>query len=317
MRIVIPTDRPETLEPCVATIGCFDGVHRGHRYLINQVCEVAAQKHLYSAIITFPVHPRQVMQTDYQPQLLSCLHQKTDLMGQLDADYCFMLPFTRELSHLSAREFMQLLREHYHIRVLVIGYDHRFGHNRSEGFEDYCRYGLDLGMEVILANAFVENGVSISSSHIRNLLKQGAVQEANRCLGYEYYLDGTVTDGYKVGRKLGFPTANLLPACPEKLIPAEGVYAVYTYIQGIRYAGMLNIGHRPTLNNGTDLSIEVNILDFSENIYRKQMRIEFIAFIRPEQRFESLERLMAQLETDREHVRRLLTGTPSWNGTVG
>ena len=152
----------------------------------------------------------------------------------------------------------------------------------------------------------VEDGVSISSSHIRSLLKQGAVHEANRCLGYEYYLDGTVTDGYKVGRKLGFPTANLLPACPEKLIPAEGVYAVYTYVQGIRYGGMLNIGHRPTLNNGTDLSIEVNILDFSENIYRKQMRIEFIAFIRSEQRFDSLEQLTVQLKADREQVRKLL-----------
>ena len=247
MRIITDTDRTEALEPCVATIGCFDGVHRGHRYLINQVCEVAAEKGLHAAIVTFPVHPRQVMQTDYQPQLLSCLHQKTDLISQLDADYCFMLPFTRELSQLSAREFMQLLQKHYHIQVLVIGYDHRFGHNRTEGFEDYCRYGQELGMEVIRAKALVEDGVSISSSHIRNLLRQGAVHEANRCLGYEYYLDGTVTDGYKVGRKLGFPTANLLPACPEKLIPAEGVYAVYTYVQGIRYGGMLNIGHRSAM----------------------------------------------------------------------
>ena len=117
MRIITDTDRTEALEPCVATIGCFDGVHRGHRYLINQVCEVAAEKGLHAAIVTFPVHPRQVMQTDYQPQLLSCLHQKTDLISQLDADYCFMLPFTRELSQLSAREFMQVLQKHYHIQA--------------------------------------------------------------------------------------------------------------------------------------------------------------------------------------------------------
>ena len=128
MRIITDTDRTEALEPCVA-------------------------------IVTFPVHPRQVMQADYQPQLLSCLHQKTDLISQLDADYCFMLPFTRELSHLSAREFMQLLQEHYHIQVLVIGYDHRFGHNRTEGFEDYCRYGQELGMEVIRAKALCSNRV--------------------------------------------------------------------------------------------------------------------------------------------------------------
>lgn len=307
MKIIHSTDPIiRTLGPCAATIGCFDGVHRGHRYLINQVCEAAAQKGLHAAIITFTVHPRQVMQADYQPQLLSCLSQKDDLISRLDADYCFMMPFTRELSRLSAREFMQLLHEQYHIEALIIGYDHRFGHNRSEGFEDYCRYGKELGMEIIRARALVENGISISSSLIRDLLKTGGVEKANHYLGYEYYLDGTVTDGYKVGRKLGFPTANLSPSCPDKLIPAEGVYAVYTYIQGIRYAGMLNIGHRPTVNNGNDLSIEVNILDFSENIYRKQMRIEFIAYIRSEQRFDSLEKLTAQLKADREQVRRLL-----------
>lgn len=304
---IITDDIQIAIPPCAATIGCFDGVHRGHRYLIGQVCQEAAQRGLSSVLITFPVHPRQVMQSDYRPQLLSCLQQKTDLLQQQPADYCIMLPFTRELSMLSAYEFMRLLRDRYQVKVLVIGYDHRFGHNRSEGFEDYCRYGRELGMEIVHARALVEDELSISSSTIRNLLKQGDVERANHFLGYRYYLDGVVVDGYKVGRTLGFPTANLQPSCPDKLIPAEGVYAVYAYVKGRRYAGMLNIGHRPTVNNGDDLSIEAHILDFSDNIYNRYLRIEFMHFIRPEQKFGNLEALRAQLRNDRETVARLLS----------
>lgn len=303
---IITDDIQIAIPPCAATIGCFDGVHRGHRYLIGQVCQEAAQRGLSSVLITFPVHPRQVMQSDYRPQLLSCLQQKTDLLQQQPADYCIMLPFTRELSMLSAYEFMRLLRDRYQVKVLVIGYDHRFGHNRSEGFEDYCRYGRELGMEIVHARALVEDELSISSSTIRNLLKQGEVERANHFLGYRYYLDGVVVDGYKVGRTLGFPTANLQPSCPDKLIPAEGVYAVYAYVKGRRYAGMLNIGHRPTVDNGNDLSIEAHILDFSDNIYNRYLRIEFMHFIRPEQKFGNLEALRAQLRNDRETVARLL-----------
>lgn len=303
---IITDDIQIAIPPCAATIGCFDGVHRGHRYLIGQVCQEAAQRGLSSVLITFPVHPRQVMQSDYRPQLLSCLQQKTDLLQQQPADYCIMLPFTRELSMLSAYEFMRLLRDRYQVKVLVIGYDHRFGHNRSEGFEDYCRYGRELGMEIVHARALVEDELSISSSTIRNLLKLGEVERANHFLGYRYYLDGVVVDGYKVGRTLGFPTANLQPSCPDKLIPAEGVYAVYAYVKGRRYAGMLNIGHRPTVDNGNDLSIEAHILDFSDNIYNRYLRIEFMHFIRPEQKFGNLEALRAQLRNDRETVARLL-----------
>ena len=303
---IITDEIKQTLLPCVATIGCFDGLHRGHRFLIKQVCKEARQRNFHSALITFPVHPRQVMQSSYRPQWLTCLPQKTALIQQTEADYCIMLPFTKGLSLLSAREFMQLLRERFNVRVLVIGYDHRFGHNRCEGFDDYCQYGKELGIEVIRAQALIEDGVSISSSVIRKVLKDGDIQHANHYLGYHYYLDGTVVDGYKVGRKLGFPTANLLPSCPDKLIPKEGVYAVYAYIDEVRYAGMLNIGHRPTVDNGSNLSIEVHILNFSGDIYNHHMRIEFIEFIRQEQKFDSLEKLIAQLNTDRETVSRLL-----------
>lgn len=303
---IITDDIQISLPPCVATIGCFDGVHRGHRYLVRQLCQVGEERRMPTALITFPVHPRQVMQADYQPQLLSCLPQKEALLQTLDADYCIMLPFTRQLSQLSAREFMALLRNRFNVRALVIGYDHRFGHNRSESFHDYCRYGEELGMEVRQVRALVEEGVSISSSVIRDLLKRGQVEDANHYLSYHYYLDGVVVDGYKVGRKLGFPTANLRPSCADKLVPAEGVYAVAVYIGGKRYVGMLNIGHRPTVDNGAERSIEVNIFDFSEDIYYKQMRVEFLHYIRGEKKFDSLDALISQLRRDKETIIHLL-----------
>lgn len=302
----ITDDIKTALPPCVATIGCFDGVHRGHRYLIRQVIKIGKEKGLHTSLITFPVHPRQVMQSDYQPQLLSCLPQKEALIQTLNVDYCIMMSFTRELSQLSAYEFMKLLYDRFSVRALVIGYDHRFGHNRMETFKDYCRYGAELGIEVTQARALVEDGVSVSSSVIRNLLNSGEIAEANHYLSYRYFLDGTVIDGYKMGRKMGFPTANLLPSCPNKLIPAEGVYAVYVYINEARYMGMLNIGYRPTVHNGDNRSIEVYIIDFSEDIYHKQIRIEFMERIRGEQKFESIDSLVSQLNQDKDTVIRTL-----------
>lgn len=302
----ITDDIKTALPPCVATIGCFDGVHRGHRYLIRQVTQIGQEKGLHTTLITFPVHPRQVMQSDYQPQFLSCLPQKEALIQTLQVDYCLMMAFTRELSELSAYEFMKLLHERFNVCVLVIGYDHRFGHNRTETFKDYCRYGAELGIEVTQARALVEDGVSVSSSVIRNLLNNGEIAEANHYLSYRYFLDGTVIDGYKMGRKLGFPTANLQPSCPNKLIPAEGVYAVYVYIDEIRYMGMLNIGYRPTVHNGENRSIEVYIIDFSGDIYHKQIRIEFMERIRREQKFESINALISQLNQDKDTVIRIL-----------
>ena len=290
----------------VASIGFFDGVHRGHRFLIDQVKEVASKAGACSSLVTFPVHPRQVIQTGYRPQLLSSPEKKLELLATTETDYCFLLPFTYELSLLSAQEFMQLLRDNFNIRTLVIGYDHRFGHNRSDSFEDYCRYGEDLGMNIERARAYTDGEAKISSSTIRQLLKEGRVGQAAVFLGYNYYLDGTVVDGYKVGRKIGFPTANLKVDCPDKLIPAEGVYAVYVYVKGEKRAGMLNIGHRPTVNNGTNLSIEVNILNFSDDIYRRDIRIEFIKYLRPEKKYDTIDALIAQMHKDREQAADIL-----------
>lgn len=292
--------------PSAATIGFFDGVHLGHCFLIEQVKEAASQAGLCSSIITFPVHPRQVIQSDYQPQLLSSPEEKIELLSTTGIDQCILLPFTKELSQLTAREFMQLLRDKYQVRMLVIGYDHRFGHNRTESFEDYCHYGKELGISVLRANAYTQAEDKVSSSAVRRALLNGEIEIASQYLGHPYRMEGIVVDGYKVGRKIGFPTANLQLVYTHKLIPAEGVYAVYAQIENKRWKGMLNIGHRPTLNNGSDLSIEVHILNFNEDIYRKNIRIEFVHFLRPEMKFHSVDELIMQMQKDKEDTIRLL-----------
>ncbi|NDV57659.1 bifunctional riboflavin kinase/FAD synthetase [Bacteroides sp. 519] len=285
------------IKPCVASIGFFDGVHRGHRYLIEQVKQEAAKKGVASALITFPVHPRLVMDQSYKPELLTSHKEKLNLLSQTGLDYCIVLDFTPEMSRLSAKAFMETILKQYNVCGLVIGHDHRFGHNRSEGFDDYCRFGKELGIDVIRARAYVIDDTTISSSVIRRLLQQGEVSQANSYLGYNYFLEGIVTGGHQVGRTLGFPTANL-KIDSYKLIPADGVYAVRVSVAGKEYTGMLNIGRRPTIDNGTDRTIEVHILHFHSDIYDFPVKLSFVEFIRPEMKFSGKEELRAQLQKD-------------------
>ena len=303
---IIRDTHPQALTPSVSTIGFFDGVHLGHRHLINQVKMAASLNGWCSSIITFPVHPRQVIQSDYRPSLLSSPEEKIELLASTGIDNCILLPFTRELSQLTAWEFMQLLYDQYKVRMLVIGYDHRFGHNRAETFEDYCRYGRELGIHIMQATAYTQEQDKVSSSVIRRALLSGEVSTATKYLGYPYFMQGTIVSGYQVGRKIGFPTANLQVDFPNKLIPAIGVYAVRVSVNGQSYRGMLNIGHRPTLNNGTDLSIEVHILDFEGDIYHQPMRIEFVDFLRPEAKFNSVDELTVQIQKDKEAAIQVL-----------
>lgn len=297
---IVEDTHPHAFTPSVATIGFFDGVHLGHRHLIGQVKIAASQCGWCSSIITFPIHPRQVIQSDYQPQLLSSPEEKIELLSSTGVDNCILLPFTPELSQFTAKEFMQLLYDTYKVRMLVIGYDHRFGYNRAESFEDYCRYGQELGIHIMQATAYTQEQDKVSSSAIRRALLTGDIETSKKYLGYDYFLEGTVVNGYKVGRKIGFPTANLQVDFPHKLIPSVGVYAVYVYVEGKQWKGMLNIGHRPTLNNGSNLSIEVHILDFQGDIYNQKIRIEFIHFIRPELKFSSVDELVTQMQKDKD-----------------
>ena len=299
--------------PSVATIGFFDGVHRGHRFLIDQVRREAAARGLESAAVTFPVHPRQVLQSDYRPKLLTTPQEKLALLAETGIDTCILLDFTPHLASLSAREFMEVLKNRYRIRALLIGYDHRFGHNRSEDFGDYVRYGRELGIDIRPAEAFrlpdAPGGEPVSSSLIRRLLLAGDVAQAATCLGYPYFLNGTVVSGRRIGHQLGYPTANLRPDHPDKLIPANGVYAVRVETEGRTYGGMLNIGRRPTLDNGDDRSIEVHIFNFDRDIYHEPLRLSFIRRIREERKFDSVDQLTEQLHRDATAIRALLHAT--------
>lgn len=304
--ILLTSPVSSAFPPLTATIGFFDGVHRGHRFLIDQVKETAVREGRCAALVTFPTHPRQVLQSTYRPQLLTTSDEKLALLETTGVDYGILLPFTRELSKLSARDFMQLLYDRYHIRTLVIGYDHRFGHNREEGFADYVRYGAELGLHIEQARAFHAGEQHISSSAIRALLHAGEVASAAQLLGYPYFLQGQVVSGHQIGRRLGFPTANLQVNANDKLLPAHGVYAIRAEVEGMTYGGMLNIGCRPTLANGDEVSIEAHLFGFEGNLYDRSLRVSFIARLRSEKKFDSLEALMAQMETDRQQALSLL-----------
>lgn len=301
-------------QPCVATIGFFDGVHTGHRFLIEQVRKISAAKGLSSALVTFPLHPRKVMKPDSHQELLTTPQEKIELLESTGVDYCLIIDFTPQISQLTAREFMtSVLKEKFHVNSLVIGYDHRFGHNRKEAFEDYVEYGKSIGIEVIRAAAYdkeMENEagerIRTSSSFIRQLLHQGKMDFAARCLGYNYFLEGLVVDGHKVGRKIGFPTANLKISNADKLVPPDGVYAVWVTVDNRIYKGVLNIGIRPTLNNGNNRTIEVNILHFDSDIYGKPIRVSFVKRIRDELKFDQIDQLIDQMKNDVQEADLLL-----------
>ena len=294
--------------PCVATIGFFDGVHRGHKFLIKSVIDRAAEYGLQSAVITFDRHPRLVLHKEFQPRLLTTNDEKLRLLAATGVNRCEMLRFDEQTASLSAYDFMKtVLRGRLNVRRLITGYDNRFGHNRAEGFDDYVRYGQELGIEVERAEAFVLNGVNVSSSVVRSFLSAGETDMAAMCLGYHYKISGTVVGGYREGRKLGFPTANIDVDDKLKLVPEAGVYAVRVRIgdePGL-LDGMMNIGTRPTFD-GTSTTLEVNIFGFSGDIYGRRITVEFHRRLREERKFGSIRKLIEQLETDREEAERSL-----------
>lgn len=295
----------------VATIGFFDGVHRGHRFLIDCVIEEAQRSGMSSAVITFDRHPREVLQTDYLPDLLSTLDEKLLLLSKTHVDNTVVLHFDASLAALTAHDFMRdVLQGQLKVRKLIIGYDNRFGHNRSEGFDDYVRYGKELGIEVIRADAFLPDDVRVSSSVIRTCLREGRVEEANRLLGYDYTIESRIVSGYQNGRKMGFPTANLDVTRCQQLLPASGVYAVLVRLKdSVGWKrGMMNIGHRPTFN-GTSTSMEVNLFNFSGNLYGQELLVSFISKIRDERKFDSIDALAEQLQHDKVQINKLFDMT--------
>lgn len=293
-----------------AAIGFFDGVHRGHAYLIEQVKAEAARRGLQPMVITFEEHPRLALsQTHYWPELLTTNAQKLQLLEQTGLSACAMLHFDHAMSMLTSREFMELvLSKELHVRCLLMGYDHHFGSDLSAGFRDYVRNGHDLGIEVLRERPFDDHELRISSSATRRFLAAGNVEMARACLGRPYVLEGTVVEGHHAGTLMGYPTANLRPDCEEQIVPGRGVYAVRAEVDGFSYMGMLNIGWRPTLNNGDDRTIETHLLDYSgAPLYGKRISLRFIRRVRDEHRFSSIEELQSQLAIDADHVRQMLS----------
>lgn len=297
-------ENTKTCRPCVATIGFFDGVHRGHQSLISHVKAEAERSGLESTVITFDLHPRFVLRKEYRPQLLSTLDSKLLLLSRLGIDNCAVLHFSPEMSQMTARDFMgKVLKQRLNVQKLVIGYDNRFGHNRSEGFEDYQRYGRELGIDVIKDEPFTIDGGQVSSSAVRRALAEGDIEKANKYLGYPYTIIGRVAQGYHEGRKLGFPTANLDTSEFGQLVPAGGVYAVYARLEQSvsSLRGMMNIGTRPTFGGHTT-TLEANIFDFEGDLYGHLLLVSFMKRMREERKFDSPEELQAQLEADKKNI---------------
>ena len=312
-----------------ATIGFFDGVHQGHQFVIRHVADEAHRRGMEAVVVTFDRPPREVV-TGQSTPLLTTLEEKKALILAAGADRCEVLPFTREMARLTAKEFMQtILKEQLQVEVLMLGYDNRFGHRTPgvhEDFNDYQRYARELSMEVVKLPQFNPHPSTINhqpstlnpqnstlpplnSTAIRNAVKTGDVALAALLLGRRYSITGRVVHGRGEGRKLNFPTANLAPQTVETIIPATGVYEVAVKApsnlnqngETLSFAGIMNIGTRPTYGNG-ELSLEVHLLNFSGNLYNHRLTVEFLRRIRPEQTFSSPEALRQQIEKDRSSV---------------
>lgn len=284
----------------VVTIGTFDGVHLGHQKILNRLRALADQSHGETVLITFWPHPRMVLRPDsHNIRLLSTFEEKSRLLQDFGIDHLVSIPFTKAFSETSSEEFIHhILIEKIQTKILVIGYDHKFGKGREGGFEhlhaNQEKYGFDL--EEIPREDI--DSIGISSTKIRQALEMGDVVSANNFLGRPYALRGKVIQGRQIGRSIGFPTANIEIADPNKLIPNDGAYIVRTSIEGSSVNGMLNIGHRPTLS-GLNKTIEVHLFDFDRAIYGVDIDIMFLEFLRPEIKFSGLAELKEQLDRDR------------------
>ena len=306
--MMILSSETRLLTPSAATIGCFDGVHRGHQMLVQMMVCQAQERGLKPIAVTFDRLPRQLFDPDFHPQVLSTLDEKVTYLKELGVEEVVVLPFTHQLAALSAEAFMrEILRDQLSVKLLVTGYDHRFGHDRSEGFNDYVRYGQGLGIDVVRGDvAMMGDQMAVSSTVIRQLLaEEGRVEAMPDVLTRRYMLSGRVVSGEHIGHKLGFPTANLEPDCQEKLIPASGAYAVWAIVDDQSMPAMMNIGTRPTFE-GKRQTLEVHILADVGNLYGRKMTVEFVSRLRAEQRFDTREALIAQLEHDKRTTEELL-----------
>lgn len=293
----------------VVTIGTFDGVHLGHQKIIAQLVQKAKELDLPSVVLTFFPHPRMVLQQDSHIKMLQSIDERAEKLAALGVDYLMVHPFTKEFSRMHAQDFVSDILVHgLHAKHILIGYDHRFGRNRNANIEDLRRYGNQFDFEVSEISAREIDAMAVSSTKIRKALEKGNVQKAAAFLGASYTLNGKVISGKKIGRSLGFPTANMQPDFAQKLIPKEGVYVVLAHWKGSHIYGMLNIGQNPTIVS-EDIQaskhhpkIEVHLFDFSKDLYDQTLSISFLKRLREEEKFPSLDQLKAQLALDKKNA---------------
>jgi riboflavin kinase/FMN adenylyltransferase len=306
------------------TIGTFDGVHSGHCQVIHQLKKEAEQNNGESVIITFDPHPRMVLnQLKHQPpiKLLTTLPEKTELLSRQEVDHLVIVPFTLEFSGLTAEEYIaDFLVAKFHPKTIITGYDHRFGKNRTGDYKLLEKYQEQYQYHVKEIPEHILHHITISSTKIREALNKGDISTANSCLGYDYFFDGKIIDGNKLGRNLGYPTANISVEDSNKLIPAYGVYAVTVslgvdsltvsspFIAESNHRGMMNIGIRPTIGDNK-IMIEVNIFDFTRDIYGRRLRVYLKQYMRPEIKFNNLEELIVQLGIDKTEAEKILNAS--------
>lgn len=294
----------------MVTIGTFDGVHIGHRKILERLIATARSLELQATLLTFYPHPRMVLQKDSGLKLLNTIEERIGILESLGLDCLVIHPFSREFSRQSATEYVRdVLVSTLHAKKVIIGYDHRFGRNRTANFHDLEAFGklYDFVVEEIPAQEI--DAVSVSSTKIRKALQAGDLETANRYLGYAYMLTGTVGRGRGLGKTLGFPTANLQLDAPYKLIPANGVYLVRSRMAGREVHGMMNIGTNPTVD-GNALHLEVHFFDLEQDLYGAPLQVSLLQRLRDERKFESLDALRQQLEEDHRHARALLDRMP-------
>lgn len=307
MRVFQGIDSFNPVKDPVVTTGTFDGVHIGHQQIIQRLREVARQSGGESVLLTFDPHPRSVLQPESDIQLLTTLDEKMKLLEAQGVDNVIVHPFTRPFSRTTSLEFVRdILVSQLKTKKLVIGYDHHFGRNREGSFEHLMEFGPMYGFDVEEIPALDVDHVNVSSTKIRRALQQGDLETARAYLSYDYALQGTVVPGKRIGRSLGFPTANLDVSHYRKLIPANGVYAVHVLIEDIAYKGMLNIGVNPTVSESGARTIEVHVFEFDREIYGQEVNVIFKHRVRDEQKFDNLDGLKKQLQLDKVSSQELL-----------
>jgi len=299
LKIYNSIDSFQSHNKTIITIGTFDGVHIGHQKIIERLVENAKNRNAESTILTFFPHPRMVLQDQTEIRLLNTIDERVSLLEKTGLKNLIIHPFDKAFSRLTAEEFVKnILVDRLKVAKIVIGYDHRFGRNRTANIDDLIEYGEKYDFEVEQISAQEIQDASVSSTKIRIALDEGNITLANQYLGYSYFLTGVVQKGKQLGRTIGFPTANLKIVESYKLIPKQGVYIVESNLNGKKVYGMMNFGTNPTFD-GSSLSIEIYFLDFDADLYEQKIQISLLKYLRPEQKFDSVTQLKEQLQKDK------------------